>query len=208
MSAASFSSIFSSTTCSRRASVVRSFTSRAMRFLYASLLLSALLFAAPTARAHAFLDHASPAVGSTLQQAPATISLWFTQELEPAVRTVGRAGVSPRPQAVRLGEPGDGAAVRCALADARGEQHERAHSGRRVFARHHRRGPDPDAVRPGVGAAVDADPAAGRPAYGGRAAPAPPPRRPGVVVHASSPRPRPHRAVPGLARRSGRNGGQ
>ncbi len=59
-----------------------------MRFLYASLLLPALLSAAPTARAHAFLDHASPGVGSTLRQAPATISLWFTQELEPAFSTV------------------------------------------------------------------------------------------------------------------------
>jgi methionine-rich copper-binding protein CopC len=59
-----------------------------MRFLYASLLLPALLFAAPAARAHAFLDHASPAVGSTVRQPPAAITLWFTQELEPAFSTV------------------------------------------------------------------------------------------------------------------------
>jgi copper resistance protein C len=59
-----------------------------MRFLYASLLLPALLLAAPAVRAHAFLDHASPAVGSTLRQPPAAISLWFTQELEPAFSTV------------------------------------------------------------------------------------------------------------------------
>src|SRR5260221_13365716 len=59
-----------------------------MRFLYAPLLLPALLFAASAARAHAFLDHASPAVGSTLRQPPTTISLRFTQELEPAFSTV------------------------------------------------------------------------------------------------------------------------
>ena len=52
------------------------------------LLLPMLLLAAPGARAHAFLDHASPAVGSTVRQAPAAISLWFTQELEPAFSTV------------------------------------------------------------------------------------------------------------------------
>ena len=57
-------------------------------FLKTTLLLPALLLAAPAALAHAFLDHASPAVGSTLRQPPATISLWFTQELEPAFSTV------------------------------------------------------------------------------------------------------------------------
>jgi hypothetical protein len=42
----------------------------------------------PAAQAHAFLDHANPAVGSSLKQPPATISIWFTQELEPAFSTV------------------------------------------------------------------------------------------------------------------------
>src|SRR5260221_14116716 len=59
-----------------------------MRFLYAPLLLPALLFAASAARAHAFLDHASPAVGSTSRQPPTSISLWFTQGLEAAFSTV------------------------------------------------------------------------------------------------------------------------
>jgi hypothetical protein len=59
---------------------------RARRLL--SLLLPALLFAAPAARSHAFLDHASPAVGSTVRQPPGAISIWFTQELEPAFSTV------------------------------------------------------------------------------------------------------------------------
>ena len=59
-----------------------------MRLLALALLLPALLFGAPAARAHAFLDHASPAVGSTVQRAPAAVSLWFSQELEPAFSTV------------------------------------------------------------------------------------------------------------------------
>lgn len=40
--------------------------------------------AAPAASAHAFLDHADPAVGSTVPTAPAAVTLWFTQNLEPA----------------------------------------------------------------------------------------------------------------------------
>jgi methionine-rich copper-binding protein CopC len=42
------------------------------------------LSAASGAQAHAFLDHASPAVGSSVPTAPALVTLWFTQELEPA----------------------------------------------------------------------------------------------------------------------------
>jgi len=42
---------------------------------------------AAVAQAHAFLDHASPAVGSTLPTAPATLTMWFTQQLEPAFTT-------------------------------------------------------------------------------------------------------------------------
>jgi methionine-rich copper-binding protein CopC len=44
------------------------------------------LWAAP-AEAHAFLDHASPAVGSSLPTAPAAVTMWFTQQLEPAFTT-------------------------------------------------------------------------------------------------------------------------
>lgn len=39
---------------------------------------------APSAWAHAFLDHASPAVGSSVPTAPPVVTLWFTQDLEPA----------------------------------------------------------------------------------------------------------------------------
>jgi len=38
--------------------------------------------------AHAFLDHATPAVGSTIHAPPARVELWFTEELEPAFSTV------------------------------------------------------------------------------------------------------------------------
>jgi copper resistance protein C len=44
--------------------------------------------ASPLARAHAFLDHAAPAVGSTVRAPPAQVRLWFTQPLEPAFSTV------------------------------------------------------------------------------------------------------------------------
>jgi methionine-rich copper-binding protein CopC len=57
-----------------------------MRALFA--LLALLPLAASPASAHAFLDHASPAVGSAVQRLPSIISLWFTQELEPAFSTV------------------------------------------------------------------------------------------------------------------------
>lgn len=48
--------------------------------------LAAALWAA-TADAHAFLDHASPAVGSSVPTAPAAVTMWFTQQLEPAFTT-------------------------------------------------------------------------------------------------------------------------
>jgi methionine-rich copper-binding protein CopC len=47
-----------------------------------------LLAAPPPARAHAFLDHASPPVGSTLGRAPEGVTIWFTQELEPAFSSI------------------------------------------------------------------------------------------------------------------------
>ena len=38
--------------------------------------------------AHAFLDHADPAVGSTVTASPKEVRLWFTEELEPAFSTL------------------------------------------------------------------------------------------------------------------------
>jgi len=62
------------------------------------LLLSTLLFLPAfiaAADAHAFLDYALPAVGSSVRASPAQLKLWFTQRLEPAfstVQVVDRAG--------------------------------------------------------------------------------------------------------------------
>jgi methionine-rich copper-binding protein CopC len=53
----------------------------------AAVLAGAVTLGPPTAQAHAFLDHANPAVGSTLPSAPAAVTMWFTQELEPAFTT-------------------------------------------------------------------------------------------------------------------------
>ena len=44
----------------------------------------ALNGASPPSQAHAFLEHASPAVGSSVPAAPSVVTLWFTQDLEPA----------------------------------------------------------------------------------------------------------------------------
>jgi copper resistance protein C len=44
----------------------------------------AFALAGTLAEAHAFLDHAVPAVGSSVPTPPATVSIWYTQDLEPA----------------------------------------------------------------------------------------------------------------------------
>ena len=56
------------------------------RTIVLSLLLATLGIAA--ARAHAFLDHASPLVGSTVPTAPHEVSLWFTQNIEASFSSV------------------------------------------------------------------------------------------------------------------------
>jgi len=48
------------------------------------LTIIALLFTATSAWAHAFLDHAEPAVGSTVDSPVTEIKIWFTEKLEPA----------------------------------------------------------------------------------------------------------------------------
>ena len=55
-----------------------------MRHFVRISLIAVCALASPGAGAHAFLDHAVPAVGSTLRNAPAEVSIWFTQELEPS----------------------------------------------------------------------------------------------------------------------------
>jgi copper resistance protein C len=38
--------------------------------------------------AHAFVDHADPAVGSQIHSAPAQVKIWFTEKLEPALTKI------------------------------------------------------------------------------------------------------------------------
>jgi hypothetical protein len=58
------------------------------------LSLATLALAPSGAEAHAFLDHASPLVGSTVPTAPHELSLSFTQNLEPSFSTVEVTGPS------------------------------------------------------------------------------------------------------------------
>ena len=58
-----------------------------MRKFLAVLPLLLVALAPVAARAHAFLDHASPLVGSTVPAAPHEVVLTFTQNLEPAFST-------------------------------------------------------------------------------------------------------------------------
>src|SRR5215471_10344131 len=48
------------------------------------LVLACAAFIASNADAHAFLDHAVPADGSTVHGSPTQVKIWFTQKLEPA----------------------------------------------------------------------------------------------------------------------------
>jgi copper resistance protein C len=47
-----------------------------------------LLETALAAWAHAFLDHAEPAVGSQIRGAPRQAKIWFTEKLEPALSKI------------------------------------------------------------------------------------------------------------------------
>ena len=58
------------------------------RIIVALIAGAAAFSAAPSAQAHAFLDHASPAVGSSVPTWPPIVTLWFTQDLEPAFSSV------------------------------------------------------------------------------------------------------------------------
>jgi copper resistance protein C len=53
----------------------------------AAVLVVTFALGAPAVHAHAFLDHAKPSVGSSLPSAPASVTIWFTQQLEPAFTT-------------------------------------------------------------------------------------------------------------------------
>jgi copper resistance protein C len=55
-----------------------------IRYSPAIVAFAAAVVVSGTALAHAFLDHALPAVGATVTQAPTEVTLWFTQALEPS----------------------------------------------------------------------------------------------------------------------------
>ena len=57
-----------------------------------AIIVSCLCVALTGAQAHAFLDHASPLVGSTVPTAPHQLTLSFTQNLEPAFSSVEVTG--------------------------------------------------------------------------------------------------------------------
>jgi len=52
------------------------------------IVLLTLLASCALADAHAMLDRASPAVGSTVATAPSALTLTFTEKIEPALSTV------------------------------------------------------------------------------------------------------------------------
>jgi copper resistance protein C len=74
-----------------------------MRILITALSLLVLSFGSSGARAHAFLERASPLVGSTVGAVPSEVSLTFTQNLEGAFSTVQVTG--PNGARVDQGKP-------------------------------------------------------------------------------------------------------
>jgi methionine-rich copper-binding protein CopC len=58
------------------------------RVLFASTVAALALTLSSPVFAHAFLKRASPAVGSTVATAPRQLTLWFTEDLEPAFSRV------------------------------------------------------------------------------------------------------------------------
>ena len=74
-----------------------------MRKLLAIVPLLLVPLAATAARAHAFLDHASPAVGSSVASAPSEVVLTYTQNLEASFSTVAVTG--PGGANVATGKP-------------------------------------------------------------------------------------------------------
>ena len=54
-----------------------------MRRLKTIVAALALIGSSVSAEAHAMLDHASPAVGSTISTPPGQVTLYFTEQLEP-----------------------------------------------------------------------------------------------------------------------------
>jgi hypothetical protein len=58
---------------------------------------AASALASMDAKAHAFLDHSQPAVGSTLAASPAQVRIWFTEALEPAFSAIVVTNAAGKP---------------------------------------------------------------------------------------------------------------
>ena len=59
-----------------------------MRTLVTAISALLVVFGGIAAEAHASLDHAEPRGGSTVETAPREITVWFTENLEPAFSTI------------------------------------------------------------------------------------------------------------------------
>jgi copper resistance protein C len=60
-----------------------------MKLLLRSFIGAVALALIPQASwAHAFLDHAEPAVGSQINSSPAEVRIWFSERLEPALSRI------------------------------------------------------------------------------------------------------------------------
>jgi copper resistance protein C len=68
-----------------------------MRRLVVAFIAALACIANLPAAAHAFLDHAVPAVGSTVHEAPRSVRLWFTEAIEPAFSRVSVLDASDKP---------------------------------------------------------------------------------------------------------------
>jgi methionine-rich copper-binding protein CopC len=79
---------------------------RILPFVTSTLL---ILMAGTAAKAHAFLDHAEPRVGSTVPTAPRELVLSYTQNLEPAFSSVEVSDANGA--RVDLGKPKIGAST-------------------------------------------------------------------------------------------------
>lgn len=80
----------------------------------------ACVFAATAAFAHAFLDHAVPAVGATVSASPSELELVFTQNIVPAFSGVeiAAAGGGAIPAAKPTADPGNPSVLHVRLGHA------------------------------------------------------------------------------------------
>lgn len=62
--------------------------------LYLALVVAFTLSGASTTYAHASLDHAFPAVGSTVHASPTEVRIWFSESIEPAFSSIVVADAS------------------------------------------------------------------------------------------------------------------